>query len=219
MSKESLIKTFLDIFINPTFRWVILFITIILTIIAYLQEPIRYSYRKAFTGLKFNGYYFILICITLFIYIFNLLSLEYSIPLSKNMPYLWYLPLIIILYSIVTDIYMNSELVSDENGNLEPPPSYMLPKNYRLLIFYFILIFDIIIFAQTFIYSGISIQFKTTILHQFILNRFGGISPSNIMMFIISWAGVIGIGLDIYMIRNQTLFNACNYSLPESWNF
>jgi hypothetical protein len=216
---ENLLNTFLPLFINPIFRWVLLAITIILTLFAYIQEPIRFSGRYGFTGLNYKIQYYVLFCITLFVYFFNLLSLEYTIPFSKNLPYLWYIPIIIICYSIITDITFSSKIVDDKDGNLEPPPSYLLPKKYRLIIYYFIILFDIMMFLQSFVYSGISTQFNTTILYQFILNRFGGFKPGNIIMFIISWLGIIGLGLDAYMINNQYNFSACMYGLPESWNF
>ena len=218
MSDNS-VKDFIDIFINPTFRWIILGITIILTVFAYLQEPIRFSGNKGFLGLKYRAHYFVLICFTLFLYFFNVLGLEFTIPFSKDMPFMWYIPLIIIIYAIITDITMQSKIVDNKDGNLEAPPSYLLPKKYRLLIYYFIILFDIIIFIQALLYAGIVPQFKTTILHQFFLNRFGGFTPQNKVMFIISWLGIAGLAMDAYMIKNQYGFTACRYGLPESWNF
>jgi len=216
---ETLLKTFTTILINPILRWITLFITILLTIFAYIQEPIRFSGNYGSLGLKYKGQYFILSCITLFLYFFNLLGLEFTIPFSNNLPYLWYIPLIIIIYSIILDITLRTEIVTNKNNNLEAPPSYLLPKKYRLYIYYFIILFDIIIFIQSFIYAGISPVFKTTLLHQLFLNRFGGFTPTNIIIFIISWLGIIGLLLDGYMIYNQYIFSACYYSLPESWNF
>ena len=87
------------------------------------------------------------------------------------------------------------------------------------MILYFRILFDILAFIQTFIYSGINVEFKTTILHQFFLNRFGGYKPGNILMFITSWLGIFGLVLDFYMLRNQINFKACKYNLPDSWNF
>lgn len=214
----SLLQNFINLLINPILRWLILGFTIILTIISYIQEPIRFSAMKSYFKINYKMQYFILICFTIFIYIFNVLTLEFTIPFSKNMPSLWYIPLIIILYSIILDITINTKTVNN-NNNFQPPPKYLLPKKYRLIILYFILIFDIIIFIQGLLYSGINIQFKTTILHQFFLNRFGGFKPGNALIFIISWLGIIGLLLDIYVIKNHNLFNACEYGLPESWNF
>jgi hypothetical protein len=215
---NTLLYDFTNIFTNKSFRWIILGITICLTVYAYLQEPIRFSQQKGFTGLGLKAQYFTLICITLFVYFFNILCLEYTIPIA-NMPYLWYIPLLIIIYSILMDITLNSKSVNNKEGNLEAPPTYLLPKKYRLLIYYLILIFDIIIFAQALLYAGIVPQFKTTILHQFFLNRFGGFTPENKVMFILAWLGIIGLGLDTYMIKNQHSFSACRYGLPESWDF
>jgi hypothetical protein len=218
-NSNDILKIISNLIINKSFRWIILLALFILTILSYVQEPIRYSGYIAFTGLTYKLHYFILICITLFIYIFNFLSLELTIPFSTNLPTLWYIPIIIIIYAIILDVTSTSEIVTDKKGNLEPPPNYLLPKRYRLIIYYFIIMFDILSFVQSFIYSGITIQFKTTILHQFFLNRFGSYKPGNVLMFIVSWLGIIGLLLDGYMVRNQLLFTACNYGLPNSWDF
>lgn len=218
-NSDDIINVISDLIINKTFRWVILLALLTLTILSYIQEPIRYSGHIAFSGLTYKLHYFILICITLFLYIFNFLSLEFTIPFSKNLPKFWYIPIIIIIYAIILDITSKSEIVTDKKGNLEPPPKYLLPKKYRLIIYYFIVIFDILSFVQSFIYSGITIQFRTTILHQFFLNRFGALKPGNILVFVVSWLGIVGLLLDGYMLRNQILFKACDYGLPDSWNF
>lgn len=218
MDRTSL-QTFTDIILNTNFRWIVLGITIILTIIAYIQEPIRFSKKKSPFGIGYKTHYFVLICITLFIYVFNVLTLEFTVPFSKNMPYLWYVPLIIIAYSIILDITSNSKTVDDKEGDFNPPPKYMLPRKYRLLILYFILGLDIITFIQGMLYAGVNIQFKTTLLHQFFLNRFGGFKPGNMLIFIISWLGIVGLLIDAYVINNHAKFNACEFGLPESWNF
>jgi hypothetical protein len=219
MSNTSSIKLFIDILTNETFRWILLGLTISITIFAYFQEPIKYSKKKTYMGLSNKINLFVLICITLFLYFFNILGLEFTIPFSKNMPFMWYITLIIIIYSLIIDITINTRVVTNDNENLNPPPSYILPKKYRLIIYYLIIIFDVIIFIQALLYSGINPQFKKTILHQFFLNRFGGFTPKNVLTFIISWLGLIGIFLDAYMINNQHNFSACKYGLPESWDF
>lgn len=218
-NSDNILKTISQLLINKTFRWILFGLLIILTVTSYIQEPIRFSGKIVFTGITYKMYYFVLICITLFIYIFNFLGLEFTIPFSDNFPVFWYIPIILVLYAIILDITINSKIATKTKGNLEPPPKYLLPKKYRLIIFYFIILFDIIAFIQTFIYSGINVEFKTTILHQFFLNRFGGYKPGNILMFIASWLGIIGLGLDFYMLKNQISFTACKYNLPDSWNF
>lgn len=218
-NSNNILKIISVLLINKTFRWILFGLLIILTIISYIQEPIRFSGKIIFSGITYKLYYFILICVTLFIYIFNFLGLEFTIPFSKNFPVYWYIPFIIIIYAIILDITINSTIANKNKGTLDPPPKYLLPKKYRLIIFYFIIIFDILSFIQTFIYSGINVEFKTTILHQFFLNRFGGYKPGNVLMFITSWLGIIGLILDFYMLKNQLGFKACMYNLPDSWNF
>jgi hypothetical protein len=218
-NSNNILKTLSNLLINNAFRWIIMGALIVLTILSYIQEPIRFSGKISRFGLTYKLQYFILICVTMFIYVFSFLGLELTIPFSKNLPSYWYIPIIIIVFAIITDITFNTDIVTNKNNNLEPPPSYLLPKKYRIIIFYLIIIFDILAFVQQFIYSGISVEFKTTVLHQFFLNRFGGFKPGNVLAFIVSWLGIFSLGIDYYNISNQLAFTACNYNLPDSWNF
>ena len=157
-------------------------------------------------------------CFTIFAYLFTFLSLWYTISFTDKFPYLWFIPFFILIYAILLQITVNTTPVSKDE-TLNSPPDNFLPRKYRYLIYIFIVICDIIIFIQAFLYSGITTQFKTTVLHQFFLNRFGGFSAKNLFNFLTGWFGLIGLGLDFYMVYNQVNFKACQYGLPESWNF
>jgi hypothetical protein len=208
-----------DFFLNPWFRWLAFIVLTILTILGYVQEPIRFSGKKDLFGVNFKYQYFVIQIINLSIAAIAFLGLWYTIPFTNKFPYLWYIPIIIIGYAYITQLTLDSPVVIDDGKTFNPPPSYLLSKGKRLIIFWGILIFDIICFVQGFIYSGVSPQFKNTVLHQFILNRFGGAEPGNLTSFTYSWLGVAAVCLDIYMLYNQSSFKACDYNLPASWNF
>ena len=128
---DNILKVISTLLINKTFRWILFGLLIILTVSSYIQEPIRFSGKFIFGRITYKIYYFVLICITLFIYIFNFLGLEFTIPFSRNFPIYWYIPVILILYAIILDITINSKIATNNKGNLEPPPKYLLPKQYR----------------------------------------------------------------------------------------
>jgi hypothetical protein len=216
---NSLGGALMDFLLNPWFRWISFIVLTTLTILGYLQEPIRFSDEPSGLGLNYKWQYFVIQILNMSIASIAFLGLWYTIPFTKSFPYLWYIPIIIIGYAYITQLTVDSPVVKEDNQTFNPPPSYMWSKWNRGLIFWGILIFDIICFVQGFIYSGVSPQFKNTVLHQFILNRFGGTDPSNLASFTYSWLGVAAVCLDIYMLYNQTTFRACDYKLPASWNF
>lgn len=220
-----------QLLINPGFRWFCYIAVVILTIIGYLQEPVRFSTYTAFTGLPLRYHYYFTICLTLAIYIVTFLGLWYTIrPDGGALSTYWYIPLIILVYAIVTQIMVSSTPVStnkldSDSGNeneeeaFHPPPWYMLPRDTRIWIYYAILALDIIIFISALLYAGTSTAFRSTILHRYILNRFGGLEPGNVLNFIIGWIGLGGLLIDAYVIRVQNTFSACQYGLPASWDF
>ena len=212
-------NAFMDFLLNPWFRWLSFLALTILTIIGYVHEPIRFSGKPDILGVNFKYQYFVIQILNMSIAAIAFLGLWYTIPFTKSFPYLWYIPIIIIGYAYITQLTIDSPVVINDGKSFSPPPNYLWPKAYRALIYWGILIFDIICFIQGFIYSGVSPQFKTTILHQFILNRFGGVEPGNLTSFLYSWLGVAAVCLDIYMLYNQATFRACDYNLPAAWNF
>ena len=207
----SLGSAFMDFLLNPWFRWISFITLTILTIIGYVHEPIRFSDKPDLLGVNFKNQYFVIQILNMSIAAIAFLGLWYTIPFTTSFPYLWYIPIIVIGYAYITQLTIDSPVVVDDGKSFSPPPNYLWPKTYRAL-------FDIICFIQGFIYSGVSPQFKTTILHQFILNRFGGVDAGNLTSFTYSWLGIAAVCLDIYILYNQTTFKACTYNLPSSWN-
>lgn len=207
------------LFITPSFRWWVYIIAFVLVIYSYIIDPIRFSSVKGTIGLPYKYEYFIIMCLTLFFYLFVFLGLWLTIPFTARLPYLWYIPIIVVIFAIITQISLDSPIITTDNKDesLNPPPSYFQPRSIRKIIYYAILVLDVIIFIQGLIYAGISTQFKSTVLHQFFLNRFGGTSPENMLNFATEWLGVAGILLDIYWIYGVETFSPCEYKLPVSW--
>jgi cobalamin synthase len=140
-----------------------------------------------------------------------------SIPFTDALPEYWYLALLIILLAITTQITMDSEQVQYD-GSFSPPPTYMLPQKYRVMLAYVNLVINIIIVIQMYIYYGISDITKKTIVSRYILERFGGWYEGNKADFLFEWGGVIDCIIKIYLLYLQSTFQACEYGLPPSWN-
>ena len=220
---------FYDTFLDRKVRWGTFFCVMILNFIAFYQDPLRYSLSKNCIGLPCKWFGFLAGMGTFTMDVLTLLGLWYTIPFSKSMPNLWFIPIIIIGYAIISEITIWSSVYQerckvDEKTNetvckFDPPPSGLWPRKRRLILYSTILILDIIIFAQFYMYAGFKKLVHQTILHKFFLERFGGLYEGNIVQFIVSWVGILGILFDIIAWKIVYGFQACQYSLPKSWNF
>jgi hypothetical protein len=120
--------------------------------------------------------------------------------------------------AIITQIAVDSKPVSDD-GSFNPPPTYMLPDKYRIMLTYASLVVNIIVMVQTYVYFGIADLSKKTILSRYLLERYGGWYAGNKLDFVYEWSGLIDIFIAMYILHLQFNFQACVYGLPASWNF
>lgn len=209
-----------DFITTPIFRWIMLALSAIISLIRYLNEPQRFSTYKAFTGLKYKWHLYLIALISFISYTFMALSLWLNIPFKDYIPLpeYWYIYLFIIFVAIITQITVDSPEVLDD-GSFNPPPTYMLPDKYRIMLAFASLVVNIIVMIQTYIYFGIADLSKKTIVSRYILERFGGWYTGNKLDYIYEWTGLFDIAISIYILHLQSTFQACEYGLPSSWNF
>lgn len=206
-----------EFLITPLFRWITLLLTTVLAVIQYLNEPQRFSYKIAGDGLTYKWHLFGLAIFTGVSTVLTCISLWIQIPFTNLLPDYWYLYLLILYFAIITQITVDSEQYTDD-GSFNPPPSYMLPQKYRVLLAYVSMVVDFLIMLQLYIYFGISDITKKTVLSRYVLERFGGWYTGNKLDFLFDWSGLIDTVLKIYILILQSEFQACNYGLPLSWN-
>ena len=63
----ELLRDLGEFIITPLFSWILLFLSIIISVIQYYNEPQRYSYATAFSGLSYKMHLYIIaifICVT-----------------------------------------------------------------------------------------------------------------------------------------------------------
>ena len=112
----ELIRDLGEFIITPLFRWILLFLSIIISIIQYYNEPQRYSYAITFDGLSYKWHLYILtvfICITS---VLTIIGFWASIPFTDLLPDYWYFALLIILLAIVTQITVDSDQIKDDGS-------------------------------------------------------------------------------------------------------
>ena len=206
-----------EFIITPFFRWICQFLTIILSIILYLNQPQRFSYKTDFLGLSYKWQFYILAIFGVITTTLTFVGLWIQIPFTDKLPNYWYMYIFVLYLAIITQITVDSEQYKDD-GSFNPPPTYMLPHNYRVLLSYASMVVDALIMVQLFIYFGIADRNKKTIYSRYFLERFGGWYPGNKLDFIFDWSGVVDTLIKIYILYLQQSFRACEYGLPPSWN-
>ena len=202
----------------PTFRWILILLSVIVNIIKYLNEPQRFSYKIAFSGLSYKWHLYFIAIISCISFCLMTIGLWQTVPFTTYLPNYWYIYIFILCLAIITQISIDTVQIKDD-GSFNPPPEYMLPDKYRIMLAYVSLILNILVMIQTYVYYGIADYSKKTILSRFVLERFGGWYSGNKMDFIYDWSGLIDIFISFYVLYIQYTFKACDYGLPESWNF
>lgn len=217
---NELLYAFADFITTPFLRWIMLALSIILNLLRYLNEPQRFSTYTAFTGLTYKWHMFILAILAFISYGLTALGLWIDIPFREYIPLpdYWYIYLFIIFIAIITQITLDSPQIVDD-GSFNPPPAYMQPDKYRLLITYVSLVVNIMMMIQAYIYFGIADLSKKTIISRYVLERFGGWYAGNKLDYMYEWSGAIDIFIAMYILYLQSTFRACEYGLPPSWNF
>jgi len=206
-----------EFIITPFSRWVLLFLGIIVTIIQYLNTPQRFSFKTAEFGIQFKWYIYLLCMLNLFTSSLTVIGQWATIPFTDYLPDFWYIYFFIICFAIITQITIDEKEISND-GSLNPPPLYMFPQYYRVLIAYISVLIDTMLMVQLYIFNGIADPTKKTLLSIYVLERFGGWVDGNKLDYLFEWSGMIDVIIKIYILLLQTNFYACDYGLPSSWN-
>ena len=214
---NNIIYELAEFITTPLFRWLLLFLGVILTLIQYLNSPQRFSYKIAYFGIPFKWYMYILCMFNLFTSSMTTIGQWSTIPFTDKLPDYWYIYIFILCFAIITQITVDSEQYLD-NGSFSPPPTYMLPQKYRVIISYCSLVVDTLLMLQVYIYFGITDVSKKTLLSTYVLERFGGWITGNKLDFLFDWSGIIDVLIKLYILVLQRDFYACEYGLPSSWN-
>ena len=213
----DIIAQIADFLIIPSVRWITYFTTLILSLLQYLNQPQRFSYTLSSLGISYKWTLYLIAIYGGVTSMLLLLSLWIQIPFTKNLPEYWYLYLFVLNLALITQITNDSDQYADD-GSFNPPPSYMMPQNYRVMLSVATSIMDFLTLAQLYIYFGVSDITKKTAFSKYILERFGGWYPGNKLDFMFDWVALVSVIINTYLLLLQLNFNACEYGLPVSWN-
>lgn len=201
--------------------WILWFIVLILNFLAYVQDPVRFSEVKCLGfPCKWTAY-----GIGIFVFLLDILtflSLWLTIPFTTKLPDYWFIPLVAIGIGYISQITVDSQTYNNKDA-FEPPPKYLLPKTYRIGLYFGIMVINILIFMYFFLSSMniTSDMIKTggaTAFERFIVNRFGGYSKNKVE-YLMGWIGIIGSIFDGIALYYTSSFRSCDYNLPKSWDF
>ena len=214
---DGILNGLAEFITTPIIRWICQFLTIVLSILLYLNQPQRFSYKTDIGGISYKWQMYVLAVFGAITTKLSFVGLWIQIPFTDKLPNYWYIYIFILYLAILTQITVDSEQYTDD-GSFNPPPEYMLPHKYRVMISYASTIIDALLMVQLYIYFGIADVTKKTIYSQYFLERFGGWYGGNKLDFLFDWSGVIDTIIKVYILYLQSTFNACDYGLPPSWN-
>ena len=206
-----------DFLILPSVRWFTFLFTLILSLLQYINQPQRFSYTLSFLGISYKWTLYLIAMYGGVTSILLFFSLWIQIPFTINLPDYWYLYLFVLNLAIITQITLDTEQFTDD-GSFNPPPSYMMPQKYRVILAYITITMDLLTLVQLYIYFGVSDITKKTAFSKYILERFGGWYPGNKLDFVFDWLALVSVIINTYLLLLQTNFQACEYGLPISWN-
>lgn len=213
----SILYDLAEFLTTPLFRWILILLGIIFTIIQYLNSPQRYSYKTAEFGFSYKWYLYLLCMLNLFTSSLTTIGQWATIPFTDMLPDYWYIYIFVLCFAIITQITIDSPQLVDD-GSFNPPPTFLYPQKFRVILAYISVCIDTLLMLQLYIYNGIADSSKKTLLSYYLLERFGGWITGNKLDFIFEWSGMIDVMIKIYILLLQKNFVACEYGLPPSWN-
>jgi hypothetical protein len=215
---KELLLSLAEFITTPIFRWFFLFLAVVINLLKYYNEPQRFSFNIAFSGLSYKWHLYIIAVLSCISNCLMSIGLWAHIPFTTALPDNWYIYLFVICMAIVTQIAVDTKQIKDD-GSFNPPPTYMLPDKYRVMVTYASLVINVVVMIQSYLYFGIADLSKKTILSRYFLERYGGWYFGNKIDFLYEWSGLFDICVAIYCLYIQYNFQACEYGLPTSWNF
>jgi len=229
--------------IDLNILWCLVILVIILNLIIYLVEPLKYTEAKECLKLPcrkfvlFNQILGFLFDICIIVVIFKMLGTG-----KTALVFIVFFFLAIILY---TSWFVAKPVV--KNNKINPPPEMFIKKDARIGLQVCILLLDLIIFFLLFmIRAGIdnkntlnNLNNNRNISNSFFNNaisagwgpfknkgygitnllntRFGGNVDGNRFIFACGWVAFLGIFQNIYNLYKTVTFQPAFYNLPLSW--
>jgi len=225
--------------IDLNILWGLVILVIILNLIIYLVEPLKYTEAKECLKLPcrqfvlFNQILGFLFDICIIVVIFKMLSTG-----KTAMVFIVFFFMAFILY---TSWFVAKPVV--KNNKINPPPEMFIKKDARIGLQVCILLLDLIIFfllfmiragidnkntlnnlnnnrniSNSFIYKGIITSWgKRYGITNLLNTRFGGNVDGNRFVFSCGWVAFLGIFQNIYNLYKTVTFQPAFYNLPLSW--
>ena len=212
-----------DSITNAPSLFVVFAAILILDFLNYYFNPIRLSFDNCFLNISCYLFYYVLMIITIFINTIILSYISNLINEKSYLPSMWYISFFFILITIATYIVVkdeqvqnvdtkNNQIYSENNKNLNPPPTFMPSQKTRVNLYIILLFLEFMLLGQLY-YKYIKYP-KVNL----IINRYLAKSELNLNNYIIMIV-VIKIIIDIIMFIKLYTYNACSYNLPLSWNY
>ena len=205
--------------------WGLVILVIILNIITYLVEPLKYTEEKECLQLPCRQFtlgnqllgYFLDICAI--VVITKLLGFKATSLIFVVCSFFAFL--------IYTAWYISKPVVRDEKIN--PPPELFLKKDIRIILQVIILLLDLLIFVLLFMENDVGLGDNSIMsgsgifrnkgygITNLINTRFGGNVEGNRFVFVCGWLVFFGLFQNVYNLYKTVTFHPSYYNLLLSW--
>ncbi len=207
----------LNIISNNGIRYMFIITNMILNVVAYYNNPGRFSKQKYIGLIPAKWFNYLTGIITFSSDTITLIGLWLLIPITTYLPRYWYVAVLVLGYGIITQITIDTKTYTKDD-TLSPPPKYLMNKSKRIILYTTIFLINFFVFIPFYIDSGEQSGKTARVVDIVLLNRFGGLTSSRIAMYMAIFT-LVSIFLDGLALDEQIRFEACAYELPNSWNF
>ena len=195
-------------------RYIILFFLILLNFLSYFNSPLLHSNAIECFGIKCRDYT-LLSNLMSFTFLSSMIVSMSILNNSIFIPFYWFIPLIILGYTVIFINWKHSKIVKPRKGRITPPPLEFTTKNRRLAIVSLILVLHLFLFILNFIAHRIPTNSEKLIDIVF-KTAFGGLKD-NRSACMTGWLSVLGIVTSSINIYFTDKFRPTVLGLPNSW--
>ena len=96
----------------PTFRWILILLSVIVNIIKYLNEPQRFSYKIAFSGLSYKWHLYFIAIISCISFCLMTIGLWQTVPFTTYLPNYWYIYIFILCFILILSLFLGGVFVN-----------------------------------------------------------------------------------------------------------
>lgn len=196
--------------------WGLVALLLFLNLLIFFHDPLVYANPQKCLFLRCRPYSLVYALAILFLDLCLVISLTH-LAAPPYLPTYWYIPFALLATMIILLRFNETQLTAKEH-RFTPLPLYFFRKNGRIIIRSIILAFYLIILLSRYLTEALPTIPTQSLPERFFYNRFGGLSQSNSIIFLLSILTVFSIPLTAFRLYQEITFHPTIYNLPLAWH-